>query len=94
MLRNGGVLPTMAAIGIKTRRLPGSVCVLDPDQALSTDQIVSGSRAIRFASIDGRGASERAEWLVVAESGDTVSLEIRTPLLGTTRYALTMENDR
>jgi len=93
-LRNSGVLPTKSAIGIKTRRLPGIVCVMDPDRDFATDRIVSGSRTIRFASIDGRGSSERAEWLVVAEAGDTVDLEIRTPMFGTTRYELTMETER
>lgn len=92
-LRNDGVFPTKSAIGIKSRRLPGVVCVLDPEQRLENGQIVSGTRAIRFVSIEGRGASERAEWLVVAEVGDQVTLEIRTPLTGTTRYELTMENN-
>lgn len=92
-LRNDGMLPTKSAIGLKTRRLPGIVCVIDPDQRLATDQIVSGSRAIRFASVEGRGTTERAEWLVVAERGHAVTLEIRTPLTGTTRYELTMENN-
>lgn len=90
-LRNAGTLPTKSAIGVKTRRLPGVVCVLDPDQDLDADRIISGPRAIRFASIDGRGATERAEWLVVAEAGDTVDLEVRSPLIGTARFELKME---
>ena len=90
-LRNRGTLPTKSAIGVKSRRLPGIVCVIDPDQDLDTARIVSGSRAIRFDVIDGLGASERAEWLVVAEPGDKVNLEVRTPMFGTTRYELTME---
>ncbi len=90
-LRNAGTLPTKSAIGTKARRVPGIVCVLDPDQEMPTDRIVSGSRAIRFASIDGRGASERAEWLVIADQGTTIELEVRTPMFGTTRYELTME---
>ncbi|MEM1183376.1 MAG: M14 family zinc carboxypeptidase [Planctomycetota bacterium] len=93
-LRNSGTLPTKSSIGVKTRRLPGIVCVMDPDRDLETDRIVSGSRAIRFASIDGRGSSERAEWLVIADASDTVDLEIRTPMFGTTRYELTMETER
>lgn len=93
-LRNLGALPTKAAIGVKARRLPGIVCVLDPDQDLATARVISGSRAIRFAAIDGRGTSERAEWLVVAEAGDTVHLEVRSPLVGTARYELTMETER
>jgi hypothetical protein len=93
-LRNNGTLPTKSAIGVKTARLPGIVCVLDPDQNLDTSRIASGSRAIRFDSIAGRGASERAEWLVIAEPGESVGLEVRSPLFGTTRYQLTMETER
>lgn len=90
-LRNTGELPTKSAMGIKARRLPGIICVLDPDQALPTDHVVTGSRVVRVASIDGRGGSERAEWLIVAEEGDVVDLEIRSPMFGTTRYPLKME---
>lgn len=92
-IRNTGTLPTKSAIGLKTGRLPGIVCVLDPDLDLGMNRIVSGSRAIRFDVIEGRGATERAEWLVVAEQGETVGLELRSPLFGTKRYALTMEDE-
>ena len=93
-LRNTGTLPTKPAIGVKSRRLPGIVCVLDPQQELGTEEIVSGSRAIRFDAIEGRGSSERAEWLILAETGDTVDLEVRTPMFGVQRFELTMENER
>lgn len=92
-LRNTGALPTKSAIGEKVRRLPGILCVLDPDQELGAERIVSGSRAIRFDAIDGRGDSRRAEWLVIAEDGDEVDLEVRSPMVGTTRYTLTMEGE-
>ncbi len=90
-LRNTGTLPTKSAIGVKSRRLPGIVCVLDPDQDHATDRIVSGSRAIRFAKIEGRGASVRAEWLVVANAGETLDVEVRSPMFGTTRFELNLE---
>jgi hypothetical protein len=90
-LRNTGTLPTMSAIGEKTRRLPGVVCVLDPNQELEMGRVVSGSRAIHFASIEGRGSSERAEWLVIADAGETIELEVRSARFGTTRYDVTME---
>ncbi|MEM1423530.1 MAG: hypothetical protein AAGH64_05955, partial [Planctomycetota bacterium] len=93
-LRNTGTLATKSAIGAKTRRLPGVVCVLDPGQALGSGRIVSGPRGVRFDVIEGRGTAERAEWLVVAEEGETVELEVRTPMFGTTRYTLTMEDAR
>lgn len=92
-LRNTGTLPTKSAIGVKSRRLAGIVCVIDPDQDLDTPKIISGPRAIRFAAIDGRGASERAEWLVIAGDGDTVDLEVRTPQFGKVRFELTMEDE-
>lgn len=92
-LRNTGEMPTKSAIGVKARRLPGIICVLDPGQDLSADRIISGSRAIRFDAIGGRGDSGRAEWLVIADDGDTVDLEVRSPMFGTTRYTLTMEGE-
>ncbi|MEM1072344.1 MAG: M14 family zinc carboxypeptidase [Planctomycetota bacterium] len=90
-ITNTGDLPTKSAIGVKARRLPGMICVLDPDQELQTSRIVSGSRIIRFDVIEGRGASERAEWLVVATQGESIGLEVRSPLLGTQRYTLNLE---
>jgi len=90
-LRNTGTFPTKSAIGVKARRLPGIVCVLDPDQRLETERIVSGSRTVRFAAIEGRGGTERAEWLIVADHGETMNLEVRSPVFGTKRYELTME---
>ncbi|MEL7483789.1 MAG: M14 family zinc carboxypeptidase [Planctomycetota bacterium] len=90
-IRNTGELPTKSAIGVKARRLPGVVCVLDPGQTLDTTHIVSGPRIIRFDAITGRGGTERAEWLVIADDGDEIEVEVRSPLFGTRRFAISME---
>ena len=93
-MRNSGTLPTSSAIGVKARRVPGVVCVLDPALALESEQIVSGPRTVRFDAIDGRGSTERAEWLVVAGQGDRVVVEVRSPLIGATRHEITMETQQ
>ncbi|MEO0631948.1 MAG: hypothetical protein AAFY46_14675, partial [Planctomycetota bacterium] len=90
-IRNTGELPTKSAIGVKARRLPGVVCVLDPGQTLDTTYIVSGPRIIRFDAITGRGGTERAEWLVIADDGVEIEVEVRSPLFGTRRFAISME---
>ncbi|MEO1479927.1 MAG: hypothetical protein AAFV01_15260, partial [Bacteroidota bacterium] len=73
------------------RRLPGVVCVLDSDQTLDTTRIVSGPRIIRFDAIAGHGGTKRAEWLVIADDGDKIEAEVRSPLFGTRRFTLSME---
>lgn len=80
--RNTGLLPTVAAIGVKSRRLAPLVFALDPDQTLSNERIVSGGRLARFNSIDGSGAAVHASWLVVADEGTQIRVDVRSPRFG------------
>lgn len=80
--RNTGFLPTVPAIGVKTRRLAPLVIALDPEQTIPTRRIVSGGRLARFASIDGSGAGVHASWLVVADEGEQIRIDVRSPRFG------------
>jgi len=91
---NTGDLATVPAIGVKARRLPGLVMVLDPGQAMDTDAIVSGSRVARFASVGGFGDVARGEWLIAADEGDVVRLEVRSPRFGDRVFDVRMGGGR
>ncbi len=80
--RNSGRLATVPAIGVKARRLPGLVMVLDPGLTLDHGSIVSGARVVRVASVEGSGGVARGEWLVAADEGDAVRVEVRSPRFG------------
>ena len=62
--RNTGLLPTVPAIGVKTRRLHGLVFAFDPDKAVPRDRLLAGDRVVRFDSIEGSGAHAHASWLL------------------------------
>lgn len=80
--RNNGRLDTVSAIGLKARRLPGLVMVLDPDLNLEHDAIVSGARVVRAASVGGSGGVVRGEWLIAAGGGDVVRVAVRSARFG------------
>lgn len=80
--RNTGLLPTVPAIGVKTRRLHPLVFAFDPDQTIPTDRIISGSRLVRTDSIGGSGDSVRAEWLVLADDGSEIRIAVRSAHFG------------
>ncbi len=80
--RNTGLLPTVPAIGVKARRLHPLVFALDPDQTIPTDRIISGSRLVRSDSLGGSGDSVRAEWLVLADDGSDIRIEVRSAQFG------------
>ena len=81
-VRNTGLLPTVSAIGEKTRRLHGVVLALDPDLSIPSDRIVAGSRVVRTGSLEGSGANTHASWLVIAEEGAEVRIEVRADRFG------------
>ncbi|MAY74025.1 MAG: hypothetical protein CMJ31_04725, partial [Phycisphaerae bacterium] len=76
-LTNTGVLPTVNAIGRKTRRLAPTVIELE---AVS-ERLVGGERVQRFDSIAG-GETVYAEWLVVAGDGGGLTARVRSPRFG------------
>jgi len=78
-VRNDGDLPTRTALGVKARRLTPFVLALD----LPQDRLVSGSAINRTDSI-APGETMRAEWLVLADDGSTLSAQFRSEEFGTT----------
>lgn len=80
--RNTGLLPTVPAIGVKSRRLHGLVFAFDPDQSVPKDRLVSGQRVVRFDTLEGSGAHAHASWLVAAPDDAQVRIAVRTPRFG------------
>lgn len=91
---NTGKLPKASAMAVKTRRLAPLVLALDPEQALDTKRILSGSRVQRINDIAPNGQSEHAWWLIAAEDGTRVTLEIRSSRFGSQRKQITLEEGR
>ncbi|MCC5822319.1 MAG: hypothetical protein LAT64_09060 [Phycisphaerales bacterium] len=80
--RNHGLLPTVAAIGQKARRLHPLIFALDPDVTIPPNRLVGGSRLARFEVVEGSGASVHASWLVIAEEGDEIRIDVRAAQFG------------
>jgi hypothetical protein len=77
-IRNDGELPTRTALGSKARRLAPLVLALQ----LPQERLLSGSAIVRANAIDA-GGSMRAEWLVLGEQGETITVQWRTEEYGT-----------
>lgn len=89
--RNTGFLPTVPEIGRKARRLPPIVFALDPAKSLAETAFLTARRHITHASIGGSGATERAEWLITADPGASIRLEVRSPHFGNRAFDITLE---
>lgn len=70
---NEGALPTMAAIGVKSRRPMPTLLVLDEP----LERIVSGTKFNRTWSLAGSGGSAEAQWLITGDEGATVHIRVR-----------------
>jgi hypothetical protein len=81
-LRNTGMLPTAAAIGVKARRVPGPVVAFDPARTVPDERLVAGRRVQRVEVLAGSGGSQTFEWVVAAEAGSEARLEVRTGVFG------------
>ncbi|MGP1347660.1 MAG: M14 family zinc carboxypeptidase [Phycisphaerales bacterium] len=92
-MTNTGGMPTVSAIGEKTRRIHRLTVALDPDGELELEQILSGSRVAGFGAIAPHGGSERAEWLIAAEAGSEVTIEVRSARFGWRRMGITLEGN-
>lgn len=90
---NTGKLPYSSAISNKARRVHPLVLVLDPDQSLSSDRFLSGSRQIRVENIAPNGTTAHAEWLVAADDGARLTLDIRSARVGWQRMTITLEGN-
>jgi len=85
-LRNEGFFPTRSAIGVKARRLPPTVVVLNVDDKA----ILAGSKVQRFDAIEGSGGTVDASWLTAVSGAASVPVEIRSPVFGTRRIDVTL----
>lgn len=92
--RNTGLLPTVPAIGVKTRRLHGLVFAFDPDKAVPRDRLLAGDRVVRFDSIEGSGAHAHASWLVAAPDDAQVRIAVRTPRFGNRGFDVRLSEQR
>lgn len=92
--RNTGLLPTVASIGVKSRRLHGLVFAFDPDQSVPKDRLVSGERVVRFSTLEGSGATAEASWLVAAEDGSQIRIAVRTPRFGNRGFDVRLTEQR
>jgi hypothetical protein len=77
-LRNAGYLPTRSAMGVRADRIAPDLVLID----LPPEAIISGAKVRRFPAVPGSGASVEPEWLVAAPDGATVSLVLRSAVLG------------
>lgn len=75
---NTGYLPTRSAMGVKARRLPPEVVLVE----VEPERIISGDRAVRMWSIAGSGGHADAEWIVRGDAGDTVEVRTRSATFG------------
>ncbi|MEM0983862.1 MAG: M14 family zinc carboxypeptidase [Planctomycetota bacterium] len=89
---NEGTLPTVTAIGLKTRRLAPLVVEIDADQRLADDAFLTGSRVQRADTIAG-GETVSMEWLITADPGSRVRIEARSPRFGTSDITIRLEGN-
>lgn len=76
-LSNPGELPTVNAIGLKAGRVPPEVFII----GVPPERVVTGPRVQRVGVVPGRGA-ENVEWLVRAQPGERVEIEVRSARFG------------
>lgn len=75
---NEGGLATRSAIGVKARRLPGTIMRV----GLPEERVVSGSRIWTIPALAPTGGSQSMEWVLIGEEGETVELTLTSPELG------------
>lgn len=80
--RNTGLLPSVAAIGSKARRLHPIIFALDTERTIPDDRLVSGSRLARFDTLEGSGVAAHASWLVLADDNHELSIQVRSAHFG------------
>lgn len=85
---NSGYFPTMLAIATKVRRVPGTTMLPDIDD----DRILAGDKMQQQRGVAGSGGTARAEWLLTGATGDTFDIIVRSPMIGETRVAVTLND--
>jgi hypothetical protein len=86
-IRNDGLLPTTSAIGVKTRRIPSILAIIEVED----DNLVNGRKIQRWSSIEGSGTRVTAEWWIQAKDGSTVNVEVRSTAYGNRSFAVTLD---
>lgn len=90
-VRNDGLLPTLAAIGVRSR-LPMRVKV---ELGLATGQSLGSGRKLQYINaLNGSGSTEEFEWLVVGDAGSAVQLTVGAPNAGVRTQAITLRAAR
>jgi hypothetical protein len=86
-VQNDRYLPSNAAIGVRSR-LPLRTRV---ELALGRDQQLSSGRRLQFINaLNGSGATERFEWVVVGAAGSSLTLTVGSPHAGLTTQTITL----
>lgn len=85
---NEGYLPTISAMGVKTRRLTPIVMQLDPRGA----RLLAGEPQQRQASVEGSGGEARSQWLVAGPEGSSVEVSIRSSAIGETTIRIPLRD--
>jgi hypothetical protein len=90
-VRNDGYLPTLAAIGVRSR-LPMRVKV---ELGLASGQSVQSGRKLQYVNaLRGSGSTEEFEWLVVGDAGSSLQLTVGSPNAGLRTQAITLRAGR
>jgi len=84
---NNGFLPTSSAQGIRAMMAPPVIVTMNSGDA----RMLTGSKIVRFASIEGHGLSPRMRWVVQAEAGSTIEIEAVSQKCGTDSVTLTLK---
>jgi len=87
---NDGYLPTISAMGVKTRRLTPIVMQLDSRGAL----LLSGEPQQRGSAINGSGGTVSSQWLVAGPEGSSVEVAIRSSATGARIIRIPLKDTR
>jgi hypothetical protein len=82
---NDGMLPTATAIARKARSFHPTVVRISTD----LEDIVAGERVIRTWGIEGSGGRAAHHWIVRAETGTEITLQVHDRQLGDRAFVLT-----
>lgn len=85
---NPAYLPTSTTVGLKIRQ-PIAV-----DLGVSPDQVTVGRRVLTLNRLLGSGDCERIEWLITADPGAEIPIDVRSARFANQRVTAVLEGDR
>lgn len=85
---NDGYFPSRLAIAKKVGRLSGVIMMIDTPR----EDILAGEKTQIADGIVGSGGRITGMWLIAADSGETVTVIVRSPELGERRIPITLPN--